>query len=542
MTGVWVTRLLVAAVLVAGLVMDAVIASPGLPDPVEQPNALRAGSTVCAALSTAGEGGTDVLTLTGPVPQLLEGEDTSAELATAADGEVVARSQVPVGVAAVPVTPDLASPLLSLRWRTTPVVLGRSWRAPAVGDAVGGLVQGSCPEEADDRWFVPGVATAGGASARLHLANPFDGTATARVSFTTPAGRLEPTRLQNVVVPARSVVELDLGDFAPEEPDLGVVVELDVGRVVVEAVQTLSPTIGGVEGTSLVSAQRSASDVWTVPHVQVSDDTTSWLWVTNPGDVPADVRLTLQTEDGPLVPPEGGVVVGPGTTQRVDLGAVLPGGAPVGVTLRSSADAPVVVSGATVSGGDDPARSGVAITSALPGEGSGRVQAQVGALEGDGRSVQLHVVNPTTDPASFDVVVVTADGPVREPSLQGVQLPAGGRTLLPLAALVAGSPVHAVLLEPTEGAVAGVLLSSNGGNGPLDLVLSTLRPLPGVDDATALRGVPDPDLLARSGTRYGIAPGQATDDPGVSPGDAPQDDPVADDDPVPQDDGATGGG
>ena len=543
MTGVWTTRLLVALALLAGLVVDAVLPAPGLPDPVEQPEALRAGAAACAALSTGGEGAVDALTLTGPVPEPLDGEDVSAELSTSADGEVVARAAVGAGVVSTAVVDDLSAPLLSLRWRTAPVVLGRTWQVPAGDDRPGGRVQGSCPEQADDRWFVPGVATAGGAAAQLHLANPFEGTATARVSFTTPAGRLEPTRLQNVVVPARSSVSLDLGEFAPEEPDLGVVVELDAGRVVVEAVQSLSPAIGGVAGASLVPATRGPAEVWTVPHLRVAEDTTSWLWVTNPGDVPADVRLSLQTADGPLVPPEGGLVVGPGTTERLDLGAVLPPGEPVGVTLRSTSDAPVVVSGVTVTGADDPARSGVAVVEALAGEGSDAVQVQVGSDVDEEREAQLHVTNLTTEPATYDVRVVTAAGEQAPPELQGLTLAPGTRAGHDLTAQVAG-PVHAVLLEPSQGRVAGVLLSRNG-SGPLELVLSTLRPLPGVGDATPLRGSLDTGLLPRVGTGYGVQPPEAPSaEPFGATDEAPQelpDDPVdggvgTDDDPDPDTD------
>lgn len=531
------TRVAVLALLLAGLVLDALVPAPGLDDlPEPEPGqALAAGSAVCAAVGGGERDEVTALTVSGPVPDALAAEEPRAELRTEAGGEILTRGTIgtdgTVGTLDVGPGVDGRDPLLALRWRAAPTVLARSWRAPSGDDLPGGLFEGPCPVRPDDAWVVPGLATAGGAAARLHLANPFDGTATATVSFTTPLGPLEPTRLRNVVVPAHDTVTLDLNDFAPEEPDLGVVVDVVAGRLAVEATQIFSPAIGGVEGASLVRAATASSEEWTVPYVRLAgDEASAWLWVTNPGERAAEVRLTVHGEDGPQVPPDVGLVVAPGTTERLDLTGI-GGGVPVGITLRTNEGAPVVVSGTTVFAGDDPATSGLTVVAGS--EASSTPQVGLVAPRA-GRILQLHVVNPTTDPATVDVTVAV-DGTVQQPpELQGLVVPAGSRTRFGIGEYARGGDAVAVTVTPTEGAVVAALLSRNG-RGSLELVAQTLVQLPTFAATTPLGVRRDGTLLSRTGTPLGTGPGAPTT--GVDPLDQ-LDDPLGElpDDPLPDED------
>jgi hypothetical protein len=496
----WLTPTLVVAALVLGGLLDALLPARVGGAPPAPAQALAAGLSTCAALDTAGGASASALTVAGEVPPSLSGQEATAALVTEQAGEVFARATVPVvgGPVATAVAGDLAEPLVRLRWRAAPVVLSRTWQRPAVGATPGGLVEGACPAAAGDRWYVAGVATAGGALAELHLANPFDGTATVQVRFTTPSGPVEPTRLRNVVVPARGTAVLDLGTFAPEEPDLGVVVDVVAGRIVVEAVQVLQPAIGGVSGTSLVTAAREAAAVWTVPWVEVDDVSTSWLWVTNPGDAAADVRLVVHTPSGPTVPSDAGLLVAPGTTRRIDLSQVVPAEGPVAVTLRSTTDAPVLVSGAVVRQGEDPARSGISVVSAVA-PASGPVVAL--GSGGPGRRAVLRLVNPAAEQATVDVEVLVGSGAVDLPGLSGLVVPAGGTLLVALGDAVAEP--HAVVVRPRTGEVVAVLVSSSA-EGDLDLAAAVAVPFPSLLATTPLPSRPDGTLLNRTGTTQGV--------------------------------------
>lgn len=544
---------LVLVALVAGLVTDAVVADPGLPAAPQPAPALAAGSSTCAALGTEGGQTTTALALAGSVPAALADIPAAARLTTEQDGATVRGDDLATdgSLAVTPVGSELGDALVSLRWRTAPVVLGRSWRRPGADLVPPTLVEGVCPGAAATSWFVPGVATAGGAVATLHLANPFDGTATASVTFTTPSGPSSPTRLRNVVVPAHGQVELDLGTFAPEEPDLGVVVEVSAGRVVAEAVQVLQPAIGGVAGASHVMAHTAPAGTWTLPHVEVDETTSTWVWITNPGESAAAVRLVVHTTGGPTVPTDAGLVVAPGTTTRVDLGQFVPIGEPAAVTVRSEEDVPVLVSGAVVRVSADPARSGVAVVGAAAASADALVAPSAG---GAGRTGFVAVTNPGTEAALVDVVAVTARGELPLDGLTGVRIAPGATVRLPTSSV--SGLAHAIVVRPQEGAVVAALVGSTGdgdavdpeqegdggeegeasddGDGglgvdapptpQLDLTVTTAVAFPTLETATPLRSIQDPTLLSRIGTLLGPgadATSEATPDATTTPSPSP---------------------
>jgi hypothetical protein len=356
-----------------------------------------------------------------------------------------------------------------------PVLLSRRWAIDST-DRVPGAIEGPCPQAAAERWVVPGVGTAGGAAAQLHLANPTGEPAALAVSFTTPDGPVSPTRLANLVVPAHGRTTVDLNEFAPEEPDLGVVVQTRAGQVVAEVVQTLEAAVGGVDGRSLIVAHSESSELWTVPWVAARDGESAWVWVTNAGEQPTDVRLVLHTAEGPVVPPASGVTLAPGTTERIDLRGAL---AEVGigaVTVRSDAGVPIVASGAVLRvAEDDPIRGGIAVVEGLTAtSGPHAALSSIGATD---RGRVLALVNPAEEPAVASIRVVGRNAGAPVVVAEALTLPAGASLTLDIDEFLPLEGGFAVLVDVTEGVAAATLISTNDG-GPLDLTAAAARSFP----------------------------------------------------------------
>lgn len=409
--------------------------------------------------------------------------------------------------------PDLDDLGVAARWWGAPVAVSRSvLRRPTGGPE--GYVEGPCQPEPSPRWVIPGLATAGGAQATLTLANPYDTDASVTVTFTTPDGPVEPTLLENVVVPKRSTRSVLLNEHAPERADLGVVVRTRSGRVVAEAVQTLSAAIGGVDAVSLVSAAATTSETWTVPWFELDDERVqSWLWVSNLEDRPAALVVSFHTEDGGVVPDTfDELTVAPGHTERIDLRSLLPDDVEhAGVTVRSENSVPVAAATATQYLGDDPPRTGMAIQLGAPAPDADWV------LSGGptaGRDLLLHLANPAAEPAVVDVSLWSAGGELRPEELQGLTVPAGALRRYDLTELLPeDSEDHTIFVAARQGSVvAGRRAHDRGGT--LRLVATV-----GVPGALSSGGqlVPpvayEPSLTQRLGTGLGPGAGPAEDPP-----------------------------
>lgn len=508
---------LVATLVVAGLVVDAAVGgavSEG-PGVVEEP--LLAGSATCAALQRGGEAEVTATTISAP---LEDAEDPVLTLQVDSDGEIdpLLAPAADGRVAATPIEAADSPASITARWDEAPLLLARRWVAPS-NDRVPGAVEGPCPAEPATEWYVPGVATAGGAAAVLHLANPTAGPASLAVTFTTPDGAIAPTRLANLAVPAHGQVAVDLNEFVPEEPDLGVVVTTRAGRVVAEVSQTLEAAVGGVDGRALVVAESSLGEVWTIPWVQAGNEQSAWVWVSNPGDEATDVRLVLHTEDGPVVPPDSGVTLAPGTTQRIDLRGALAEVGSAAVTVRSAPGVPIVASGAVLRlVEDDPVRGGVAVVEGQVAGGGIRAALSAGGAAGSQHVLAL--VNPGDDDAVVDVAVRGA-GAAEQSVETGVRVPAGSSIRLDLAEQLPEEGAFAVTVEVTDGVIAAAVVRRTG-EGPLDLVAMAARPFPAtvriapptvVLDRSLLH--PLVDLTPAAGTGQGAGDDEApTEDTG----------------------------
>ena len=473
----------VVALVVTGLVVDATaIGTRELgPAAVEVP--LLAGSSTCAAMDLGDASAVTATTVVAPREQDATatggagGDEAVAELRLEDDGEVrsLASPATDGGAVATAVAGDGGPVALAARWEGAPLLLSRRWSIDST-DRVPGTVEGPCPAEPSQRWVVPGVATAGGAAARLYLANPTDGPASLAVTFTTPDGPVAPTRLANLAVGAHDQVTVDLNQFVPEEPDLGVVVTTRAGLVVAEVLQTLEAAVGGVDGRSLVPARAEAREVWTIPWLASGDQETAWIWVTNPGEEATDVRLVLQTESGPVVPPDSGVTLPPGTTKRIDLRGALGEVGSAAVTVRSAPGVPIFASGAVLRAvEDDAVRGGIAVVEGLPA--SGGLHGALTAVGASGRERFLSIANPGDQDATVDVTVVGRSAVAARSVATGLVVPAGSSVRVELGEHTPLEGGFAVLVDAVEGVVAATVVAQDV-EGPLNLTAVAARAFP----------------------------------------------------------------
>lgn len=421
-------------------------------------------------------------------------EGTSETLLTT---QLFPRAGVRVGVEG---GEDLAT---DVRWSVAPVSVARSWTSAGEDDLPPGTATGPCvPGTAATRWTVPGVSTAGGSEARLLLANPHGTGATVAVRFLTPEGPESPTRTRNISIGAEETAELVLNEYLPEEPDLSVIVEVLSGRVAVEGVQLTRSAIGGVDGVSLLQAATDPSEVWSIPAVIDGEGRASWLWVANDSDRSAPVELTLHTEEGGTVPQGlAEVAVPPGTVRRVDLRGTFPEATSTAAVTARSDGVPVTVSAVVQLADPDPDRTGFAVQ-------LGTVADPVWTLVGtgrEGRSEQLRLVNPGSEPATVDVAVWNGSNVTTPPELSALEVPAGALVVVPLGDIVGGAPSWALTVRATSGEVVAGNLGSDS-EGPAHLVAS-----PGAPSAwwrtprtPVLR--PAPGTAQRLGTELGIEP------------------------------------
>jgi hypothetical protein len=391
-------------------------------------------------------------------------------------------------------------------WQGAPVTVARSWRIEGSDDLPAGTAAGPCaPTTATDRWTIPGLTTEGGHEARVRLANPHPTGATVALALLTPEGPDRPTRLSNISVAPGETVELSLNEFAPERPDLGVVVDVRSGRLAVEGVQLTREDIGGVDGVSLLQAARQPAESWTVPWVVDGDDFVSWLWVSNATDRSALVELTVHTPEGGA--PATGlaeVQVPPGTVRRVDLRGTLPEGVESAAVTARSSGVPVTVGGTAELRAEEAEDTGFAVQLGAPAAD------EIWTVTGSGgseRSQQLRLVNPGSDPAVADVTVWNGSTASQPADLQGIEVPPGALITAPLTTTLDGATDWAATVRASSGALVVGQVGSGDETGPRHLVAAlgapsawwrTGRDVPAVRSA--------PGTTQRLGTELGIEP------------------------------------
>ena len=191
---------------------------------------------------------------------------------------------------------------------------------------VGSLGESSapCASSASSTWHFADGATRRQSSMYISLFNPFPENAIADFTFSTDQGRAVPRALQGLVVPARSLVVRNIGDFVRRRETVATTVSVRTGRLVASKLQTHEG--GGRKGMVVVLGAPSAGDVWRFADGYVVAGLSERLAIYNPGDresrvdvevslekgaaepfeltVPARERITLDVSEEARIPPE----------------------------------------------------------------------------------------------------------------------------------------------------------------------------------------------------------------------------------------------
>lgn len=211
-----------------------------------------------------------------------------------------------------------------------------------------------CTRSISKVWYLPGLTTREGRTARLRLFNPFREPAKANVRGVSEFGAVPLPEYSPVDVAGRSWVDIELNPAIPFFDDLVLIIEAEQGTVIPAA----SLSVDGGDEASWPASGLSAS--WEFPAVRAGGlDPT--LVLANPGAEPITVDVDIFSLEGPT-PLAASVEVFPDAPTRLELADLANG--PFGIRLTASA--PVA---ASVVAEDAPAE---------PTEGEGE-----GAGEGD---------------------------------------------------------------------------------------------------------------------------------------------------------------
>lgn len=118
-----------------------------------------------------------------------------------------------------------------------------------------------CASSANARWISADGATTIDAKTTLSIFNPFPEDALLDVRFVTDRGTALPAALQGVSVAARTVFDLNVGDYVRRRTRVAAIVRARIGRVVMERT-TIFDGSGTAKGTTISPATSTTSPTW----------------------------------------------------------------------------------------------------------------------------------------------------------------------------------------------------------------------------------------------------------------------------------------
>ncbi|HVE94895.1 MAG TPA: DUF5719 family protein [Acidimicrobiales bacterium] len=229
-----------------------------------------------------------------PTDQIISGAMYVVGLEKIRGGRVLtipARDRVAVRVADVARSPHAA----------TLVQLDRG--GAVVEQTIGGAngdSAGPCATTASNIWYFAEGATTRAAGLVYSLFNPFPDDAIVDLSFTTDEGRSAPAAFQGVVVPAGSLIALDIGSHVRRREHISSVVRARRGRLVVGALQTHAGD--GRRGASVTLGATSPANAWTFADGLTGPGFVEKLHLFNPGSEESRVAVDLVLDQGETEP------------------------------------------------------------------------------------------------------------------------------------------------------------------------------------------------------------------------------------------------
>jgi hypothetical protein len=196
----------------------------------------------------------------------------------------------------------------------------------------------ACATSGSSAWYFPTGTTQESSTLSLTLVNPYPDDAIADLSFTTEQGQENPQDFQGIVIPANSVLGLDLGSHLRLRAAIATTVNLRVGRVAAFETQTVQAQSSAAvanqapgslpwpPGTSLTRGAPATGTAWWWPTGAASDGANEQYVIYNPGGAEAQVSLQPDLDQGSADPfqisvdPHAVAVVTTNTESRIPKG------------------------------------------------------------------------------------------------------------------------------------------------------------------------------------------------------------------------------
>lgn len=224
------------------------------------------------------------------------------------------------------------------------VIGGRS----VVEHAIAGLTEGQtdvavgpCAREPGRHWFFAAGTTERGAEQNVALFNPFADDAILDVSLVTDSGLVAPADLQSLVVPRRTRVTVQLGNFVRRQAQVGAEVNVRSGRVVAEQSLAFTSENETRRGVTLSLGAPVPAPSWTLPGVASEDGAAHAVYIANFAAAAAEVKVVPRFEDENTVTPTTVQIAGRSAT-AVDLRPLVAPGVTFDVEVRATRNMPIV--------------------------------------------------------------------------------------------------------------------------------------------------------------------------------------------------------
>jgi hypothetical protein len=160
----------------------------------------------------------------------------------------------------------------------------------------------NCASTPSSSWYFPGGTTVAGADLWIALFNPFPGEATVDIAFDTDGGARIPQSFQGIVVPSRRVVVKKINEpgVVSQTEEVSTTVSVRSGRIVAEMIQSDNgrEDVNLPKGLTATIGATVAAPTWMFPTSAPPElDGTDSVWVFNPGDTDATVRVQVQVQE-----------------------------------------------------------------------------------------------------------------------------------------------------------------------------------------------------------------------------------------------------
>jgi hypothetical protein len=342
--------------------------------------------------------------------------------------------------------------------------------------SVEGIGATGCAREASDTWYFAQGTSAIGFDERLLVYNPFPDEAVVRVSFSTHKGTISRANLADVAVPAGRATDINVNDFVFRRRVLGARVTAVRGRVVAWRALFSEPE-EMPPGVEVSTGAREPEEVWYFPEGAIGAGIVERIAVLNPSGREATVNISLVTGEDVVQPRAlSEIVVPAGSTQSLTLPERLRGSkgevVRVSAIVRSSNGVPIVAE--RTIGYDALGLKGVASS---VGAAAAAERWFVGPATMRAHTDSVIVMNPGSDDVAVSISLVRAkEKPIEPDDLQGIEVPAGLRTKIPILEWTDGKPM-AALLEASGPVVAERLSYSKEAGDVAAMIGTPLTPI-----------------------------------------------------------------